>query len=62
MQRNKLSSPKSTSPDGSNHILDDMSAHGLPITRESHLDLNFPEGVPDTIPAEMEIPRTFRRQ
>ena len=63
------SSPPSASletsmpPVGSNHLLDYMKANGLPLTRETYLDLNFPEGVPDPMPAEleMEIPKMFRR-
>ena len=55
-------SPASTPPGGSNHLLEYMKAHGLPLTRENYLDRNFPDGVPDPMPAEleMEIPRIFR--
>lgn len=40
-----------------------MKALELPLTRETYLGLNFPEGVPDPMPAElkMEIPRIFRK-
>ena len=38
-------------PGGSDHVLAYMKALGLPLPRETYLGLNFPEGVPDPMPA-----------
>ena len=35
-------------------LLDYMKRHGLPITRESYLALDYPDGPPDPLPAELE--------
>jgi hypothetical protein len=44
---------------GANHVLDYMKAHGLPLTRETYLDLN---GTPEPLDPELEaeIPRELR--
>jgi hypothetical protein len=46
----------------SNPLLDWMKAHGLPLTRQVYLELNYPDGVPDPLPAEVEaeIPGELR--
>jgi hypothetical protein len=43
--------------------LEHMRAHGLPLSRESYLEFNDPDGVPDPFPAELEwgLPAIFRR-
>jgi hypothetical protein len=57
---NKKQTP-STRP-GLNHLLDYMRAHNIPLTRENYLAINWPEGAPDPMPAELEaeIPPEFR--
>jgi hypothetical protein len=35
-------------------LIEMMLRHGIPVTRASYLELNFPEGVPDPLPAEEE--------
>lgn len=35
-------------------LIEMMLHHGIPVTRESYLSLNFPDGVPDPLPAEEE--------
>ena len=52
----------STSPGGSSPLLDYMKARQLPLTRETYVALNWPEGVPDPLPPELEqvLPPQFR--
>ena len=47
---------------GADHILDSMKRRGLPLTRAVYLSLNYPDGVPDPMPGELEalIPRELR--
>jgi hypothetical protein len=45
----------STFPHGSaDPLVQWMLKLGEPVTRENYLALNFPEGVPDPLPAELE--------
>lgn len=39
---------------GADPLLDYMKRHGLPLTRETYLELDYPEGPPDPFPAELE--------
>ena len=47
---------------GSSPVLNCMKAHGMPLTRRAYLEFNYPDGVPDPLPAELEaeIPRELR--
>ena len=47
---------------GNDLILQHMVAKKMPLTRETYLNLNYPEGAPNPMPAglEMEIPEIFR--
>ena len=47
---------------GSSPILDYMKARQLPLTRENYVALNWPEGAPSPLPAELEqeMPAQFR--
>ena len=67
MKPDKTSSPsQETSPlqGGSDHVLDYMKARGLPLTRETYLALNFPEGAPEPLPQELEqlLPLELRKE
>lgn len=57
------SPPASQPREGSSPTLDYMRAKGIPITRKNFLELNFPDGVPDPMPAELEqeFPEEVRR-
>ena len=46
---------------GSDAILDSLLENG-PVTRESYLAFNFPDGVPDPMPGELEanLPRPLQ--
>jgi hypothetical protein len=35
-------------------LIEMMLHHGIPVTRDSYLRFNFPDGVPDPLPAEEE--------
>jgi len=52
----------STRPTGGEPMLELMKAQGLPLTQEQWLRFNYPEGVPDPLPAELwaEIPPKIR--
>ena len=54
------SQAESPSPGGPDHILAYMKAHGLPLTRQTYLDLNE---TPEPLDAELEqmLPREFRK-
>ncbi len=43
-------------------LLERMKERGLPLTREMWLELNYPDGVPDPLPGELEaaIPDELR--
>ena len=47
---------------GSDPVLEYMLAKKLPLTREHYLALNYPDGVPNPMPGEleMEIPQQLR--
>jgi hypothetical protein len=51
-----------TTQPGFDHILDYLRRDGAVVTRESYLDYNYPDGVPDPFPAELEsmMPIEFR--
>ena len=44
-------------------VLDHLMSRGIPVTRERYLELNFPDGVPDPMPGELEagLPWPLRR-
>ena len=43
-------------------VLEHMKRLGLPLTRASYLDFNYPDGVPNPLPAEIaaSVPRWLR--
>jgi hypothetical protein len=52
----------STTGKSSSPLLETMKANGIPLTRENYLNLAYPDGVPDPMPAELEgeIPLDLR--
>ncbi len=46
---------------GSDAVLDSLLKQG-PVTRQSYLEFNFPDGVPDPMPGELEanLPRPLQ--
>ena len=51
------------SPSGSDLTLDWMRENGVPLSLQNWLDLNYPEGAPDPLPAEVAatIPPEIRQ-
>lgn len=41
-------------------IVEAMKRNGLPITRQSYIDFNWPDGVPTMSPGELDVPRWLR--
>jgi hypothetical protein len=44
----------------SDPVLQTMLRHGMPLTRQSYLEFNYPDGVPMGSPGELDVPRWLR--
>ena len=52
--KSKSSPEASTLLIGMDPLLEHMKAQGIPLTREKYLELAYPLGAPEPLPAELE--------